>query len=359
MLYGLLRPQRKLSRKRLLLGSAIGILIGLPVVFAGVLAYTSSKTTEIAHGLTVGEMDIGGMQVGDARRKIEETWQKPLHRTIRATYRDQDFVLASDKAGVKLNVDAAVSTALKLTRSGNPFKRVWRRITSGRIEENIPVRVGFSAGAVDAFMRQVQGSIDRPATDASLHFSHKGISKRPSQLGTRTQADRLRSEVINALRDPDAPRELSIITEVVRPAVTTDQLATRHPTAIIIDCRKFKLTLFKNLKPKKSSKVTVGTKDYETPAGLHHISDMQKDPVWYVPDSKWAGNLAGKKVPGGDPGNPLKARWIGMVQGVGIHGTDSVRSLGKAASHGCIRMAIKDVKDLYDRVEVGASIYVH
>lgn len=56
--------------------------------------------------------------------------------------------------------------------------------------------------------------------------------------------------------------------------------------------------------------------------------------------------------------NPLKARWMGIFAGAGIHGTDQVSSLGSAASHGCVRMAIPDVIELYDRVPVQTPVYI-
>jgi len=49
---------------------------------------------------------------------------------------------------------------------------------------------------------------------------------------------------------------------------------------------------------------------------------------------------------------------MGFNGGAGIHGTAEVGSLGSAASHGCVRMAIPDVIDLYDRVQVGDPIYI-
>ena len=59
------------------------------------------------------------------------------------------------------------------------------------------------------------------------------------------------------------------------------------------------------------------------------------------------------------PENPLKARWLGIYDGAGIHGTDADRTRSaRAASHGCIRMAIPDVIELYDQVPVGAPIYI-
>ena len=77
------------------------------------------------------------------------------------------------------------------------------------------------------------------------------------------------------------------------------------------------------------------------------------NPTWNVPNSAWAGDLAGKSIPPG-PDNPLKARWMGIFDGAGIHGTDETYSLGSAASHGCLRMAVPDVIELYDQVPVGS-----
>jgi lipoprotein-anchoring transpeptidase ErfK/SrfK len=85
---------------------------------------------------------------------------------------------------------------------------------------------------------------------------------------------------------------------------------------------------------------------------------MAVNPAWSVPNSAWAGDLAGTVVPGGTPENPLKARWMGIFDGAGIHGTDDLASLGSAASHGCIRMSIPDVINLYDQVDVGTPIYI-
>ena len=95
----------------------------------------------------------------------------------------------------------------------------------------------------------------------------------------------------------------------------------------------------------------------ETPAGLYAIQNKAVDPVWNVPNSDWAGDLAGKAIPPG-PENPLKARWMGIYAGAGIHGTDALDSLGSAASHGCVRMAVPDVIDLYDQTPVGAPVYI-
>ena len=84
---------------------------------------------------------------------------------------------------------------------------------------------------------------------------------------------------------------------------------------------------------------------------------MAVNPSWHVPQSDWAGDLAGTVVPPG-PENPIKARWMGIYDGAGIHGTDGINSLGTNASHGCVRMAIPDVEELYAQVKVGTPVLI-
>ena len=141
------------------------------------------------------------------------------------------------------------------------------------------------------------------------------------------------------------------------PKVRTSQLVDRYPTVITVDRANFRLRLFKRLKLVKTYTIAVGRQGLETPAGVYTVNDKQVDPAWHVPEQHWAGDLAGKVIPPGPP-NPIKARWMGIYDGAGIHGTDEIGSLGSAASHGCIRMAIPDVIDLYDRRPYGSTIYI-
>jgi lipoprotein-anchoring transpeptidase ErfK/SrfK len=127
---------------------------------------------------------------------------------------------------------------------------------------------------------------------------------------------------------------------------------------LIVDRDSFRLTLYKRLKVAKTFRIAVGKAGVETPAGLYNIQNKAVNPAWHVPDSDWAGELAGKVIPPDDPENPIKARWMGIFDGAGIHGTDAEGSIGTAASHGCIRMRIPDVIELYDEVPLGAPVYI-
>ena len=84
-----------------------------------------------------------------------------------------------------------------------------------------------------------------------------------------------------------------------------------------------------------------------SPTGTFTIARRVKNPT-YSHDGKTV-------LPG--PGNPVGTRWMGLnIKGYGIHGTNEPRSIGKAASHGCIRMAKKDLEEMYEMVSVGDSV---
>jgi lipoprotein-anchoring transpeptidase ErfK/SrfK len=138
----------------------------------------------------------------------------------------------------------------------------------------------------------------------------------------------------------------------------TDLKRGRYATVITIDQSHFRLRLFKRLKLSKSYGVAVGQPAYPTPNGLFGIVNKAVNPTWTVPDSPWAGALRNESVAGGSAQNPLKARWMGIVNGVGIHGTADSWSIGSRASHGCIRMTVSDVIDLYPRVPVGTPVLI-
>jgi lipoprotein-anchoring transpeptidase ErfK/SrfK len=173
------------------------------------------------------------------------------------------------------------------------------------------------------------------------------------------RSQRLRRDLQRELLDAGARRVVRVRTEVVQPAVSTEELEKKYPAVLMINRGAFQLTLYKNLKPAKTYGIAVGQVGLETPAGLYHIQNKAVNPAWTMPNSDWVAPAdRGKVVPGGTAENPLKARWLGIFDGAGIHGTDAESSIGSAASHGCVRMRIPDVIELYDQVPVGAPVYI-
>ena len=336
----------------------VAVVAVLVAGVAGVRAYDASRDDVIAKGVTVAGVDVGGLRPAEARARLERELAEPARRPIRVRAAGRTFRLSAERARVHVDVEGMVQEALRRSREGSIVTRTVRHLTGGRLDADVELAIVWSQRAVDRLVRRVARATNRPAKDATLSFSARGISKVPHQDGLAVQTKELAADINAELADPSADRIVRAKTKATKPKVTTDQLAQRYPDVIVVDRANFKLRHYEHLKLVKTYTIAVGKVGLETPAGLYRIQNKAVDPAWHVPNSDWAGDLAGKVIPGGRPDNPLKARWMGIYDGAGIHGTDAIHSLGTAASHGCIRMSIPDVKELYDRVEVGTPIYI-
>jgi lipoprotein-anchoring transpeptidase ErfK/SrfK len=336
----------------------VAVVVGLLLAIVGAAwAYDSSKKDQIAKGVTAGGIDIGGMSKAEARRVLHEKLAKPLTEPLIVKYGHRKFTLSAARAHLTTDIDGMVQEAIDKSRGGNIISRSFRGITGGSVDANVPSRVQFDEGAVRALVRRVKSKVDRQPQDATVQPNSSGLNTVPAKLGVAIRGRQLTRDVKAVLVRPDGNRTVIAQGKITKPKVTTDELASKYPSFIIVDRGSFKLRFFKNLKPAHTYPIAVGMQGLETPAGLYHIQDKQVNPSWHVPNSAWAGDLAGKVIPPG-PQDPIKARWMGFNGGAGIHGTDVLGSLGSAASHGCVRMAIPDVEALYDQVDVGTPVFV-
>jgi lipoprotein-anchoring transpeptidase ErfK/SrfK len=329
------------------------VLIGGAVA---AFAYDSARDDQIAKGVTIAGVDVGDMTTAEARRVVQRELQKPLERPVVVRRGQTRFTLSAEDAEVQADVGGMVDEAHEASRDGSIFSRVARDITGGEEDAQVPARVTYSSSAVRDLVKRVRDKLNRPARDAEVDFP--SLEKVKEQKGRRVRAAALEQRIAQALTVPGVERTVRAPVRILKPKVTQANLADRYPVVLIADRYNFKLRLYKNLALQKEYTVAVGALGFDTPAGLYHIQNKAVDPAWHVPNSDWAGALAGTVVPGGTAENPLKARWLGIFDGAGIHGTDQTYSLGTAASHGCIRMAIPDVIELYDQVPVGAPIYI-
>ena len=319
-------------------------------------AYDSSRKDRIAEGVTVAGTDVGGMTVTEARRVLVRDLKEPLEQPVAVVYKGKRFNLSAEDAGVTADVGGMVDEAIAKSREGNILSRVARDLTGGEESAQVAARVSYSEQAVDKLVRRVKRKLDRPAKDAEVSFP--SLEKVKEHTGIRVKRNVLKQRIAQALTVPGVDRRVKATVAVVQPKVTQAELAEKYPVLLVADLNAFQLRLYKDLQLQRQYTVAVGALGFDTPAGLYHIQNKAVNPAWSVPNSDWAGDLAGTVVPGGVPENPLKARWLGIYDGAGIHGTDQTYSLGTAASHGCIRMAIPDVIELYDQVPVGAPIYI-
>ena len=116
---------------------------------------------------------------------------------------------------------------------------------------------------------------------------------------------------------------------------------------IVVSLQDHKLALIEGHKVLRVYDVAVGKASTPSPRGEYRVVSRMTHPTWYGPH---------QVVPPGKS-NPLGTRWLGLsIRGFGIHGTSAPQSIGKSASHGCIRLRNRDVEELFDLVPVGTSV---
>ncbi len=338
--------------------SLILVAVLLLVMVGGavsVYAYDSSNESRMANGVTVAGVNVGGLDADEARAKVQREVAAPLEKPVVVRHANKRFTLSAEDARIQADVGGMIDEALRRSRDGNIFSRVLRDATGGEADVRVRPRVTYSKPAVAELVERVQKGVDRAPRDADISFP--SFEQIPEKDGVKVRSKRLRASVDAAVTRA-GDRTLRVPTKATEAEVTRDELAEKYPVVLVADRSSFKLRLYRDLKLEKEYTVAVGQVGFDTPAGLYKIENKGVNVPWSVPNSDWAGDLAGTVVPGGAPENPLKARWLGIYAGAGIHGTDDTASLGSAASHGCIRMSIPDVIELYDKVEVQTPIYI-
>ena len=344
-----------MRKTQILIAAVVVFLIGGAVA---AYAYDGTQKDEIAEGVTISGVDVSGMSGEQATRAVTAKVLAPQRKPVTVKFQKEEFVLPADELKIRADVEGSVEAALEESRSGSLPERVLRQITGNEIDADIPVSVSYSRPAVNQFVRDVADAVQVDPVDASVSAGPDSLSVVKASDGHKLRDVLLTEQLTSLLDGGNGGRTIEAEVNVLKPAVTTDEVAAQYPTYLTLNRGSYELKLWRNLELEKTYTVAVGQVGLETPAGLYTIQNKQVDPAWHVPDSDWAGDLAGQVIPGGVPENPLKARWMGIFDGAGIHGTSDVGSLGSAASHGCVRMAVPDVVDLYDRVDVGTPIYI-
>jgi hypothetical protein len=339
---------------------AVVVLLFLLAGGAAIAAwrYDEGRKDRLAEGIVLADVDVGGLRVAEARAALERRVGESLARPITVRYRHGQFVFSPSEADVATNLDALVEQALAKSRDGNFLTRSYRDVTGGRVGQRLSLDVSYSSNAVRRFVRSVKREVNREPKEAKSSASFAGVRISPSKDGVAVKEDRLATLLGVALVDPDSDRSFRLPTRVVRPKVTSESLEKRFKYFLAVSRSQRKLRFFIDRKLTKTYQVAIGAVGFATPAGLYEIRNKAVNPAWYVPNKPWAGDLAGKVIPSGDPENPIKARWMGFWDGAGIHGTADSSSIGSAASHGCIRMTVPDVVQLYDRVPLHTPLYI-
>ncbi|MEA2125517.1 MAG: hypothetical protein QOI80_2299 [Solirubrobacteraceae bacterium] len=302
---------------------------------------TPTPEPTVAPGVTVAGVHVGGQTEAEMRAALKVEVRPKARAPFVLRHKGTERTLTAHRVELEFDLDRTAARVMRAA-SGADVRPAIHFIRA-------PIR-----DFVDRFARAVYVA----PRDAAIHIHVTYIGHRRAHPGHALPVRHINTVIEHAFANPTRDRTLRPALKRIKAAVRSRDLRRRYPTIITVEKDTFTLRLFKRLRYDRSYSVAVGQPAYPTPEGLFAIQSKQVNPTWTAPNSPWAGEAAGQSYSSDDPNNPLKARWMGVNGSVGIHGTAQDYSIGTAASHGCIRMHVSDVIDLFDRVSIGTPVLI-
>jgi len=335
----------------------VALLVVLLVIGAGGAAYAAyrfdrSMTGRILPGIRVAGVDVSGLTRAEALAAVRDRANVDLDRKISVRVEGERFTVTSRELGRRAWVEAAVDRALDASAELGWVERAWRRLRDEPLRRDISLRVG-GAGGVDRFVQRMAREVYVPPTEASIGLTNGRLVFHEAQPGSALDGSRAEEILTAALADATSTVRLSV--HDVRAKVTSQ---TMGPT-IVVHVDSNTLDLYDGFRVTRTWDVATAKPGYVTPPGEWTMYRKAEDPTWYNPAlDSWGAGLPAV-IPGG-PGNPMgtRALYITAPGLIRIHGTSSDDSIGRYASHGCIRMHNVEIEQLYELVPVGTKVII-
>ena len=145
------------------------VVLGL-LLAVGVWAYDDAQKDQIASGIEVGGVDIGGRDADSARKIIKRQVVAPLQQPVVVSYQGKDYTLSPKQLHETADVDGMVQEAIDRSRQGNILDRVTRYASGGDVNADLAPRVSYDKGAVKDFVNHIDYVVKLIGID------HVGIS---------------------------------------------------------------------------------------------------------------------------------------------------------------------------------------
>lgn len=337
---------------RVAVSIALGaLLLGGGTAYAS-YRYDAATADRLLPGVRIAGVDVGEMPRDEAVAAVQAEIDADLGRELVVEAGGQVWRVTPGELGTSAEVEAAVDAALAVNDGYSWPERVFRRLLNRPVIHDGLVRYRPDVPRLRGFVETAAERVAVAPSDASVDYvDGELVLERPRpgrELAVREARRALRAAVI------DGSTSVVLPTEKLEPGVGKDDLGS----TIVVDLSDLRLTLYEGLRKVKTYPVAAGSARYPTPTGEWTIWDKRENPVWINPaPDGWGAGLPAM-IPGG-PDNPLGTRALYLdAPGIRIHGTSASYSIGTYASHGCVRMFMDDVEELYELVPIGTTVHI-
>ena len=331
----------------------IGILAVVLAALGSTVSYGYERLSSdlFYPGTRIGGVLIGSRTASEAEDHLRARFVEPLHQPMKITAADFETEASPWEMGLRVDVHDIVRDALVRQQDAGFPRRMWHR-AFGETDE-LKIESVVDDKVFKAYLAKTFERVDQDPVDARLEIVEGKVKLRvvPHQLGREVDAKAAEQRVFEAMMS--GARSVELPVNVKQPALVTDSF----DTAIIISTSANILKLYGKGELRKTYKVATGTGGFPTPHGQFRITAKRMNPTWYNPNSDWSRSMPAFIPPG--PNNPLGTRALNLnASGIRIHGTPDAGSIGSNASHGCIRMLMKEVEQLFEKVNVGTPVLI-
>lgn len=337
---------------RVAVSIALGlVLLGGGVAYAG-YRYDAATADRLLPGVTIEGIDVSEMRRDEAVAAVQERVDAELGREILVEAGDQVWHVTPGELGTGADLEPLVDSALTLNIGYSWPERVFRRLLNRPVGHVADLRFRPDVPRIRDFVRTAAEAVAVDPSNASVDYVDGRLVLQRPEFGRELSMGEAKQAVRQAVLGGSSLVHLP--TQRVEPEVGRHDLG--H--TIVVDLSDLRLTLFDGLREVKTYPVAAGSSQYPTPPGEWAIWDKRENPVWINPAPDGWGASLPAMIPGG-PSNPLGTRALYLdAPGIRIHGTSASYSIGSYASHGCIRMFMDDVEELYSIVPIGTTVHV-
>ncbi|MGH9178579.1 MAG: L,D-transpeptidase family protein [Acidimicrobiales bacterium] len=346
---------RSWARATLLASVALLAVLGGAAVAAA--WYDGAHSDELLPGIVIGDVEAGGRPAAEVVRELDGQLPPIGATTVRLAAGAEEARMTLSQLGLRSDAAETVARAEAEADGMGMPRRVWHRLFSRPVDRRYAVRMQVSRAAVEREVARLAKDVELAPKNAAVDTSSGMVSILPAKdgraLDVSATADRLYAAAV-VVANGSGGDDL----EVTAPVKVLEPEVKGYADVILVRLAENKLYHYDNGVLAKTYTIATGTSRYPTPKGNFEVVLKRRNPTWVNPDPKgWGRSLPARIGPG--PRNPLGTRAMNLNSpGIRIHGTSNVASLGTAASHGCIRMAMSDIEELFDKVDQGTPVAI-
>jgi lipoprotein-anchoring transpeptidase ErfK/SrfK len=338
---------------------SLAAILGVGLLCAGAafaaIRYERAHADRIMPGVHVDGIDVSGMTRTEALEVVRAAAHDELRRSLTVTVGSEHWTVTPATLGRRAAVAAAVNGALGAGADLGTLDRAWHRFRQESLDVDIALDQRTTGPGIAEFVSMIAKRLYVAPVDAAIGItpSHDDVTFERSHTGRKLNVAVAERAIREALAD--GKRRVTLDTKVVEPKETERTMGR----TIVVRLDQNRLYLYQGFQVIRSFSVATAKPGFTTPSGVWTITDKKENPTWYNPAlDSWGADLPAV-IPGG-PGNPMGTRAIyinapGLIR---VHGTTDDSSIGRYASHGCIRMHNSEIEQLYPMIDVGEHVVV-